>query len=266
MLLVVYALAFISNVIFVYCLPIATVASFLKVYSISAMLIGIVIVYAFSHPVLIDLLSRLRFVLLTLLLLISVAGTLAENIQLMAFSYAVTLLLSDYLLSQSSSQRLVLNYRCMLICTVIPAWIGISGYDEMMVSIRIFGCLALAFLSAKKSPKLQLLFVQNPFFYIAGTHFFYFGSLSLITWSGANELVKNWYIFTQIGQGILLKLYDYKIRAHGDAYRLYKPFIYSVVLTLAFIFNYWFPNQLAFCVYLMGVLGLVITSKFSRVW
>jgi hypothetical protein len=239
--------------------------SFLKSYSISAMLIGMMVVYAFSRPVCIAYLLRTRVILFSGLFGMALVGIFAQQVAFLACAYAGTLILSDYFVSQCGTPWVIKIYRCILIGSVVPAFIGIAGYDEVVVPLRIVACMALALVSGRIGQGFRVLAVQSPILYIAGTHISYFGSLAAIAWlGGGSQDVKAWYIGSQVGQGILLKMYDYKIRAEVSLtyWRLHIAYVGAAAAGV--LLYLCFPHKMALAAYLIGLLGLAVTFRFLK--
>ncbi len=261
---ILYSMSVLSNMALVYLLPHSIAASFLQVYSISAMLIGVFIIYAFSSQVLIEGVLRLRIFILSFLLVLGLISFLLQEISLLACVYSATLLLCDYLLSQGEDSRWINIYRAVLVGTVIPAAFGVENYIENMVSIRIFVCLGVALVSVRYCCSLKPLSVQSPIFYIVGTNFSYFGALAAIAWFSSAEALKAWYIGNQVGQGILLKMSDYQIRNQHGLLASGWSWLYFVAIMIGVALYTWYPSLLAIMFYLLGLLGLAITFRVSR--
>lgn len=253
-----------SNMALVYLLPQSIAASFLQAYSISAMLIGILIIYAFSSQVLIEWVLRLRIFILSFLLVLGLISLATQEVTWLACVYSATLLLCDYLLSQGRNSRWINIYRAVLVSSVVPAALGMENYSESMVSIRIFVCLSIALVSVRYCHSLKPLAVQSPIFYIVGTNFSYFGALAAIAWLSSTEALKVWYIGNQVGQGILLKMSDYQIRNQRLLFASSWRWLHLVAIMIGVALYSWHPSLLAIMFYLLGLLGLGITFRVSR--
>jgi len=132
------------------------------------------------------------------------------------------------------------------------------------VPLRTVGALACLLSLHWGGRPLDHLKVGNPLFYIAATHLLYFGSLALMSFWLVGSALRAWYVGAQIGQGLVLKLMDYRIRRHS---RVRPVVIWSVhglsaAIGTGLAFLHWQP--LALLAYTGAVLGLLGVVRHSR--
>jgi hypothetical protein len=268
--LALYALASISHLLVIAVLPDAEAGTFLRAYSLASMAFGVLVVYAFCTPRLIPLLQRSLFKIVIILMTIEVVSLVEELPSGQAISYSAAMLLADYYLTQSGSVRQVALYRCFLILSVVPAlvqaYVEILPWQEWLVPIRIFGALVAMISIGIVGHPLTSLKLDRPILYIVATHIIYFGSLALIAlWLSDPELLV-WYLGTQIGAGLILKVMDFRIRRHStvSALVIWGGHGISAAIGAVLALLYWQP--LAFLTYTGALLGLnfiVRRTKFS---
>lgn len=268
--LALFVLASLSHVLVILALPDAVAGAFLRAYSLASMILGVLVVYAFCTPRLLPLLQRSRFKITLLLLTVAVVS-LAEGLPNgLAVSYAAAMLLTDYYLTQSGSKRLVALYRCFLILsvlpTLLPAFVEILPWQEWLVSIRTFGALVGMLLLGIVNHAMTSLKLGRPIFYIVATHIIYFGSLALIAvWLTDPEL-RFWYVGTQIGVGLILKLMDFRIRRYSTEHALVKWGVHGLSFGIGLVLSVLYWQPLALLAYVAALLGLNLVvrgTKFS---
>lgn len=267
-----YALAVLSNMLVVLVLPDAVAPGFLKAYSLGSMVFGVVVVYAFSTPRLGPALQRGRVPVAVLALGGATAACATGSVPGQAVAYAVALLLSDYYLTQCGSVRHVAFYRGFLIISMVPSLVAalvpgaaIAGpWRDWLVPLRTVGALACLLSLHWGGRPLDQLKVGNPLFFIAATHLLYFGSLALISWWLAGPALRAWYVGSQIGQGLVLKLMDYRIRRHASVLPVVSWSVHglSAAIGPGLAFFHWQP--LALLAYAGAVLGLHGVARSSR--
>ena len=267
-----YALAVVSNMLVILVLPDAVTPEFLKAYSLASMVFGMVIVYAFSTPRLGSALQRGRIALAVLALGWSAAACATGSVPGQAMAYAVALLLSDYYLTQCGSARHVAVYRGFLIMSVMPAFIAVmvpavaiaGPWREWLVPLRTVGALVCLLSLQWGGLPLEQLKVSNPVAYIIVTHLLYFGSLALMSFWLAGPALRAWYVGSQTGQGMVLKLMDFRIRRHANV----RPVVswsvcgFSSAIGTGLAFLHWQP--LALMAYAVTVLGLHGVARGTR--
>jgi hypothetical protein len=259
-----YALAVLSNMLVILVLPDAVTPGFLQAYSLGSMVFGVVLVYAFSTPRLGPALQRGRVAVAVLALGGAAAACATGSVPGQAVAYAVALLLSDYYLTQCGSARHVAVYRGFLIMSVVPA-VAIAGpWRDWLVPLRTVGALVCLLSLHWGGRRLDQLKVGNPLFYIVATHLLYFGSLALMSWWLAGPALRAWYVGSQIGQGLVLKLMDFRIRRHASVRPVVSWSVHglSACIGAGLAFLHWQP--LALLAYAGAVLGLHGVARGSR--
>tara|TARA_B100001564_G_C20386871_1_gene554832 strand:- start:234 stop:596 length:363 start_codon:yes stop_codon:yes gene_type:complete len=58
----------------------------------------------------------------------------------------------------------------------------------------------------------MLLKLDQPFSYVVATHIIYYGNLYLVPFFELSKNLKLWFIFTQVGHQIVLRIMDFSIR------------------------------------------------------
>lgn len=267
-----YAMVVLSNMLVILVLPDAMTPEFLKAYSLGSMVFGVVVVYAFSTSRLGPALQRGRVAVAVLALGGSAAAFATGSVPGQAVAYAVALLLSDYYLTQCGTARHVAVYRGFLIMSVVPAVVAalvpalaIAGpWREWLVPLRTVGALVCLLSLQWGGLPLEQLKVSNPVAYIIVTHLLYFGSLALMSWWLSGPALRAWYVGSQIGQGLVLKLMDFRIRRHARVRPVVSWSVHglSAIIGTGLAFLHWQP--LALMAYAVTVLGLHGVARGTR--
>lgn len=259
-----YTLGILSNMWVILLLPSASAQLFLKAYSLGSMVLGVCIVYAFSKPSWARALEFFRLWLLAL-----VFGMMCLSVYFLspvaaAVSYVAALLLSDYYITQSGRPWHVSLYRVSLVVSVLPSFFNVDTMNDWLVPSRTLVALAcLGLLNFGGRPLAQLK-VANPLFYVTGTHFFYFGSLWVMALVLTDPALRVWYLGTQIGHGLVLKLMDFRIRrgAEVSAGLEWSVAAVSTAVCACMAAAYWDP--LALLSYFISMLGLQWVTRTSK--
>jgi hypothetical protein len=265
MMLSIYVLAILSNMIVIMLLPNDGAQAFLASYSVSSLILGVCVVYAFSTPRWLRALDGVDKWISSVVFFVACASIAVESPVGLALAYVASLLYSDYCITQRGGFLHVLFYRVGMVFSVVPALFGVPGADEWMIPVRIFfalGCLASLSFGGRS---LGLLSVGRPWVYVIGTHFFYFGSLALFTFLLTDPALRIWYVGSQIGHGLVLKLMDFRIRRGAEVSDVLQWGVAGMSLTIGIGLAYISWQPIAAIAYLVALLGLQFITRSSVV-
>jgi hypothetical protein len=257
-----YALTVLSNFLVIYLIPDLKINGFLEIYTASSLAIGIMTVYCFSQDKLANTLKKVRLPICLALLATSLLFTSDRSI---AIEYSAALLLSDYYITQSREKLQILVYRWLLILTLAPPLFGWHNYNEHILSVRMYCALLMLLSLSLSDATITTLKIKSPLLYVAATHALYFGSLGIISWSVPADKVRVWYVCAQIGQGIILKLLDYKIRTILTHKKAFHFLIYSTSVAFAPFLAIYYWSTIGLLAYLTSVIILALTPHWAGI-
>lgn len=206
-----YAAVIASNILVILQVPGPESAAFLKSYAAASLVAGIGIGLLFGGQR-----TRSVIALVATGIFVAVALLILSKVGMVAIAYALALLTSDYVVSQSASPRLVLIYRTGLVLSILPLALFQEAVFWPTIYLRIAvaagACAAAIYVSQRFEP----LKLRSAFAYIVQTHVLYFGTLAVIPWLATTEQMKLWYVATQIALSLQLKLMDFRIRGSAS--------------------------------------------------
>ncbi|KXS31016.1 MAG: hypothetical protein AWT59_2856 [Candidatus Gallionella acididurans] len=248
---VLYGLSFASSLLIVAFVPKSLSGEFLSTYAASSLIGGIGIVLAFSSPL---ATSTVRYWATLALVCICLVGLIWPQPGVWIL-YAGALLMSDYMASQSGSNRLPIIYRVIMIISALP-FIFFSTVFTSLILVRTALCFVVIAAVLVKTKNLKVLKIHKSFWYVSVSHLAYFGTLLSITVMLPNDLVRAWYIGTQVGFGLLLKRFDFLIRddAVSHSYIDYGIPIFATAIP-CFIMVFWYSAP-ALLAYITGVFAI----------
>lgn len=261
--IITYALAVLSNMAAILVLPVEHAPRFLKAYSLGSMICGVLIIYAFSRSELGPNLQRMRLWLVLILFITTSISAIGGWVPLQAITYAAAILLSDYYITQCGTARHVKAYRWLLILSVVPALLGDAFTREWMVPLRslvMMLCIVSLSVGGRHPAPLNL---TSPLIYIITTHAIHFGSLMIISSLLSGSMLRIWYVGAQIGQGLVLKVMDFRIRRGAEV----KPRILWLLYVLSGLIGaslgnmYWqlWPTM----TYFMAIISLIYVARIA---
>lgn len=262
--LVTYVLAALSNFAVVLLLPGGALQSFLKLYSVSSMLAGMLIVYLFSSSVAVPWLSKRRKAILAAFFFMLITAAFCGFVGFLIVLYCVSVLLADYYSSQSVDRNTAYIQRLLIFSGTLPlCFFQVTNVFpfEYFLLLRIVP--ALTFLILVKRDDLMPLRLKGASVYVVLTHVLYFGCLTILPWVASGSQLRTWYISTQVGQSLVLKASDYVIRGWvGGVERV--SLLASIVCiglgaAVFMLVGGWVP----FVVYLIGAVLLLLVVRSS---
>lgn len=241
------------NPLIIYAVPTAQAEGFLTIYAVSSVVFSLLFTIAFAYQGLVDF-TRYWVPLLSLMLIVAAAVTGADGLWVL---YPFTLLVGDYICTQSGSNKISIIYRVLLILSAVP-FIFFPEYFELLVWLRSAFGIAFVVVLMVLVKQFHVLAIKSPVKWIAVTYIFYSGSLLVVPTLGGGdgEHLKHWFIGMQVGLGLILKKLDFSVRAvSGKAGLLFKAidvFVLLIPVVLMFISFDW----LLLAVYVVSVIAL----------
>jgi hypothetical protein len=171
--------------------------------------------------------------------------------------YPFSLLVGDYICTQSGSAKATITYRILLIASAIP-FLFLSQYFLALVVFRVIVCVLFSLILIYLTKKFILLEIKSTYRWIAVTYVFYSGTLLLVPLSGElnSDHVKFWFIGLQVGLGLILKQLDFSIRAIKDKNNRLLVLLDFAVFGIPFILLYFYPDFLLFSAYIVSAVAL----------
>ena len=178
------------------------------------------------------------------------------------FAYPGLLILTDYLVTQSHGIRVVTCFRLLMIVSAAPFLIVPELFTVNLASrVALLQVVSIALVATAKES--HLLAVSSPVRYQVGNYLFYNGTLSLLALIiRSPDILRWWYLATQISLVLVLKVLDYSLRR---AYSLEPRTRYTALIVagslplIAFVIR---PAFGPLCLAYLGFFGLVWTGRY----
>jgi len=262
--LIAYFLTVTSNILVIVFVPERLLDAFVTYYAGASMIVGTGVVYIFSSDAFSQVLKRyVRKTFLALAFNFFLA-IVVSSFELLVTIYAISILASDYYVTQAAGSRTIYAYRLSLAISTFIFLLFLhadqSAFTWLLTARTV---LALVFILFIKADRITSLNLTSPLRYIAGTHLVYFGSLALLPWISSGIQLKNWYVTYQVGYSALLKIADFTIRQQvlSEKNLLSGAAVFSMIsgIGAAIIFG----NCLAMVLYLFGIALLYLIVRAS---
>lgn len=171
--------------------------------------------------------------------------------------YPYSILIGDYITSQSGSDRISNSYRIILIASALPFVIFPQYFYELIV-MRSLISIGYVFVLVSIVKSYFVLSITSPFRWILVTYTFYSGSLLLVPLIGGGDPnnAKAWFVGIQVGIGLLLKKLDFSVRAINDNPWIIFVIIDGVVFILPLILVFFFRNYVLLILYVISALSI----------
>ena len=203
---------------------------------------------------------KIGFILgITLLTLVEVS--FQGSSALVPALYAGTILLGDYGISQSGARGLNTIYRFVMILTTLLFFVPNLEFNS---AILIRSGIAFLFFSTTLGfgLKYSQITLKAPWKFTALAYIFYSGTLILLPrLEATNEVIKNWYLITQLGLALILKVADFTSRSIYSITRRIEFVTLTSVISLLFLGLFLTPSFLFASVYCIGAAGLWFAVK-----
>lgn len=254
-----YLFSFAANTLVVMTAPGDLLRGYVLVYNVASVVFSIIFFWYFSQFATVG-----RSIVLTIAaaVVLAVGAAIFGWYEACIIAYPALLILSDYLVTQSHGIRVVTVFRLLMIVSAIPFLLMPDLFTvNLAIRVTLLATLALALaLTAKQS---HLLSVKSPVRFQIGNYLFYNGTLSLVALLVvAPEALRWWYLSTQIGLVLILKVLDYSMRRAYSLDRRTRWMAMSgaaAVPLIAFLFH---PNPLALGLFYVGFFGLMMTGRY----
>lgn len=178
------------------------------------------------------------------------------------WAYPGLLILSDYLVTQSHGIRVVTGFRLLMIVSSIPFIVAPQMFTtSLALRVVLLQIVSIALVTTAKES--HLLAVRSPVRYQIGNYLFYNGTLSLLALLVRSaDLLRWWYLATQIALVLVLKVLDYSLRrAYSlDARTRYTALIAAGSVPLIAFFVH--PALMPLCLAYTGFFGLIWTGRY----
>jgi hypothetical protein len=176
--------------------------------------------------------------------------------------YPIVLLGVDYLVTQTLSINMVNAYRYMLIISLVPFMTNTVNFVNAL-EIRVLAIIMCGFYIVLSKKDVTPLKIRYPAVFLASCYLFYTAPLLVLQFitTNSNEL-KWWYITTQIGLALILKLRDFSMRSVYITHRNLNYAVYVVSFILPIPCFILYPKVAIFSLYYVGFFGLIYSARF----
>lgn len=255
--LVGYLSVFVSNFVLIYSLPLDIASEVLEYLSILSGAISIIFIIGFATKNIQN--SFLLYTNIVLVLLFFVFYYLAQNTNfLLVFIWVYSHFTFDFWSTQTPIKNKILLRVCFFLLTCFLIFI-FGAFSEFTFLIRSIFCIFCFYFLGKGyiTKKLSLV---NSYSYVFITHLLYYLPLWLISISISVLQVKLIYICMQLFMQIILRLFDYKIRAISMLPKYTFSYFFAFHALLGILFGiaiYSFTNEI-----LISFLPLIVHVFF----
>jgi hypothetical protein len=242
-----------SNALVLLSIPHLAVAEFLNILTLANIVFSLLFTLMFSY----NITAKLAPYWLVTACMFSIVAVAFLPDFVIWIVYPLSLLGADYATSQTGSTKLSYFYRISIILSTIPFLVSQSFFDTALLC-RTGISLIFILYSVSQRKDFSKLIVNSPFRMILVTYTFYSGSLLMLTIiPNTNPLsIKFWYVGSQIGLGLILKLIDFKIRSIASTFSLINQVILLFASLLPILLFTIYPSFLYLAIYSISALAL----------
>lgn len=175
--------------------------------------------------------------------------------------YAGALLLGDYAVSQSGTQKTNTIYRIVMISTVLAFFIQGLTFDQAVI-FRSSVAFAFFVVSLQPAFKYTPITLRAPWKFTAMAYVFYSGTLILLPRMDApNGVIKTWYLISQLGLALLLKVADFTSRSLYSVNKTIETAVLILVVSLLVIGLLASPYYILAGIYIISASALWFAVK-----
>ena len=175
-------------------------------------------------------------------------------------SYPIALLVSDYLISQTQSSNVIKYYRIFIAFAAITFFFDIDFVTQ--IKIRNIILISSALYCLVKSTIIRSLEIKSSILYLFIIYCSYSGVLFCVArLPMLPDEVKYWYIATQIGLALQLKLMDYSSRVKNPLDTRMQTLINLLIFGVLVLVLIFYFNIIPFFLYLFGWAGLYMAKR-----
>jgi len=242
------------NPLIIFRAPDSETEVFLTLYATFSIVFSLLLTVVFSNKFCIKHLKIAINIILIFLIPIILLG---DKSQLIWILYPLSLLLGDYICTQSASPRVSIIFRVILILTALPFLFPSLDFTIWLI-VRMVMCFMFIIIINIKVNKYKILDIKSPIKWIFTTYFFYSGALLVTPYlsSGSPTSIKVWFITLQVGLGLILKQLDFSVRSikNRNVFLLKTIDIVVILLPLSVLFFYF--DLVMFIVYMISLIAL----------
>lgn len=171
--------------------------------------------------------------------------------------YPYSILIGDYITTQSGSEKISNSYRIVLIISALPIVIFPQYFYEL-IALRSLINIIYVFVLITLIKSYHVLAIRSPVKWILITYTFYSGSLLVVPQlaHGDPAIAKAWFVGIQVGIGLLLKKLDFSIRAINNNPQIIFKAMDFIVFLLPVILVLFFRNYTLFVLYIISALAI----------
>ena len=254
-----YLLSFAANTLVVLTAPANLLRGYVLTYNVASVIFSLSFFAYFSRFATV---IRSRMVIAFFAVALVVCGLTIGWYETCIFAYPGLLIVSDYLVTQSFGIRVVTGFRVLMIVSAIPFLL----FPDLFVTnlaIRVALLLALSVIFVAAAKETHFLSVKSPVRYQIGNYLFYNGTLSsLALLISAPEVLRWWYVATQICLVLVLKVLDYSLRRAYALDALTRRLAFGASASVPFVAFVIHPNILGLALAYGGFIGLVFTGRY----
>lgn len=254
-----YLLSFAANSLVVLTAPGQMIKKYVLIYNASSVLFSILLFIYFTK---FATTGRSKFIIGASVVIFSMGSAFIGIYDTAILIYPGLLIFNDYLVTQSHKLKIVTGFRLLMIVSAIPFLLNPEGFSINIIARVLFLIFIAIFLSAT-ARDVHLLSVKSPIKFQISNYVFYNGTLSLVAIVvKAPEALRWWYLATQIGLVLILKVLDFSLRrSHSlDIRTRWLAMVgASGIPLIALIF---YPNVPALCLFYVGFFGLIFSGRY----
>lgn len=251
--------SFLSNIIIVNSTPVQFTQVYINLYTICGAGSALYFLILYSRR---NALIAIKFSGASIFLVYTGLIAFNASFYFIVALYPIVLIFNDYIATQNKDATGNTLYRWTLIISALP-FIFFKEYFETLFYARvaILICILAAYIYTTST--VTPLPIRSTWKYILFNYVSYYSPL-LITTNTVQTVdgMKAWYIFTQAGLVLYLKLLDFKLRnGHNVPKHLSNTILVSSTLLpfVPMMINF---NWYGFVTYYCGLLGLIYSSRF----
>jgi hypothetical protein len=256
---VLYVLNIVATIVVLIKIPTPIVGNFLEIYSMTSCIVSIFVVFGFSEKRILE--STRTWVIGSSLLVLLVSNKFTSHALWVFYPY--TILIADYLLTQSSTQKTIQSYRVLMILSSLLFLLPDYDFYVLILMRTLIGLIYVIYALLIYTPP-QALKIEKVHLVIIISNLGYFGSLYLMTQFLKDDALRIWYLSTQIGLSVMLKLYDFIIRRdHHLSRKLIYTAAVAVMLLPLITMSLYFSVE-GFMLYFLAVVVILQLRHFTN--
>ena len=252
---ILYLASYASSLIVFIKIPSSASISFLQYYSVANILGSLSITMLLTNGIGVNIQKAFFYLAIFAVFCLNFLG-----VKFVYLSYPIALLVSDYLISQTQSSNVIKYYRIFIAFAAITFFFDIDFVTQ--IKIRNIILISSALYCLVKSTIIRSLEIKSSILYLFIIYCSYSGVLFCVArLPMLPDEVKYWYIATQIGLALQLKLMDYSSRVKNPLDTRMQTLINLLIFGVLVLVLIFYFNIIPFFLYLFGWAGLYMAKR-----